>query len=374
MDESDVPTWLTTTEITAPVRRQLGDDGVSIGDWTCERLAGGAGECIGVWRVSGSAATDNALQPWSLILKGWVTAAPNTVASAWNWPNREMEMYRSGLLADLPGGITAPTCFEETERPDGSVWLWFEEIADNSEGPWPLGCYAAVARHLGQFNGAYLAERPLPKDPCTSHSWLRGWVEAAAPAVAELATVSDHALVRQVYPPHIIDAYTRLWADRHKHYEVLDRLPQAFCHLDAFRRNLFFRQGPDGTDETILIDWAYAGTAGVGEELAPLAAGSVSFMEVPIENARHLEEMVLESYIEGLREAGWGGSPDLVRTGYGIAAALRYGVGALRLVLPTMLDEQHHPYVQQLFGTSMSEIGVHWGGVNEWLADLVPER
>lgn len=373
MNESDVPTWLTTTEIAAPVRRQLGSVGVSIRDWTCVRLAGGAGECLGVWRLSGNALTDNTLQPWSIILKGWAAPDSSTVASGWNWPHREMEMYRSGFLADLPGGIRAPTCYEETERPDGSVWLWLEEITDNTEGRWPLGCYAVVARHLGQFNGAYLAERPLPEDPCISRSWLRGWVEAAAPAVAELANVPDHPLVRQVYPPHVIETYTRLWAERHAYYAALDQLPQTFCHLDAFRRNLFIRQGPKGDDQTVLIDWGFAGIAGIGEELAPLIAGSVCFLEVPVDDARKLETMVLESYIEGLRDTGWHGDPDLVRTRYGIAATLRYGVGALRQVLPTMLDERRHPYIEQLFGTPMREITMHWTGVNEWLADLVPQ-
>lgn len=41
MDEIDVPTWLTTTEITAPVRHHLDNENAAITDWTCQRLAGG---------------------------------------------------------------------------------------------------------------------------------------------------------------------------------------------------------------------------------------------------------------------------------------------------------------------------------------------
>ena len=97
-------------------------------------------------------------------------------------------------------------------------------------------------------------------------------------------------------------------------------------------------------------------------------------MEVPVEEARQLEAVVLDSYIEeGLWDTGWRGDPDLVRSGYGIAAALRYGVGEVREVTTILLDERLHPHLEQLFGSPMSEITVHLAAVNEWLADLVPE-
>lgn len=373
MDASDVRTWLTTTEITTPVHRQLGREHAAIVDWTCHRLTSGGGEGLGVWRVAGHAVKDDSLQPWSLILKGSAPPELGTLPSARNWPQREMEMYRSGLLVDLPGGIRTPTCYGEIEHPDGSVWLWLEDVADGADGPWPLDAYGRVARHLGQFNGAYLTDRPLPENPCLSRSWLREWVEDAGPSVAELASVSDHPLVRQIYPSHVIEAFARMWADRHMHFAVLDQLPQVFCHLDAFRRNLFIRQGPDGTEETILIDWAFAGIAGVGEELAPLIAASVWLMDVPIEDAQQLEAVVLKGYSKGLRDTGWRGDSDLVRRGYGIATRLRYGTGGVRILLPILLDEQLHPYIEQILGAPMSEITVHLAAVNEWLADLVPE-
>jgi hypothetical protein len=372
MDAPDVPPWLTTTELNTPVRLQLGHDGASITDWTCCRLTSGAGEALGVWRATGQALMGDTCKPWSLILKGWAAPEPGTVPSAWNAPHREMEMYRSGLLEDLPGGIRAPDCYAATERPDGSVWFWLEDLTDKTEGPWPLDCYGNVARHLGQFNGAYLTERPLPADPCISRDWLRQWVEAAAPHVVELRKVANHPLVRQIYPPSIIEAYTRIWAERHAYYRVLDQLPQTFCHLDAFRRNLFIRQGENGNDETVLIDWGFAGTAGIGEELVALIAASVIFMEVPIQDAQQPEAMVLEGYIEGLRNTGWRGDPDLVRNGYRIATVLRYGIGGVRMLLPILLDERLHPRAEELLGLPMSEIIARNTSLNDWLVALFP--
>lgn len=174
MNESDMPPWLTTTEITDPVRHCLNRQNADIADWTCTHLTGGAGECLGVWRLAGNVLIDNTLLPWSLILKGWAAPEPSIIASAWNWPHREMEMYRSGLLADLSEDIRAPACYDEIERPDGSVWLWLEDLTDDADDPWPLDRYARVARRLGQFNGAYLADRPLPQGPRVSQGWLCG--------------------------------------------------------------------------------------------------------------------------------------------------------------------------------------------------------
>jgi hypothetical protein len=46
-------------------------------------------------------------------------------------------------------------------------------------------------------------------------------------------------------------------------------------------------------------------------------------MDVPGEEVRQLEAMVLESYTEGLRDMGWHGDPGLVRRGYRHSYAVR---------------------------------------------------
>ncbi len=372
MHAPELPDWLTAAAIATPVRRHLGRTDATITDWTWHRLVGG-GEGLGVWRLTGHARTDAGIQPWSLILKGWPPREPHTDPSSWNWPHREVELYRSGLLADLPGGIQAPTCYGDTEAPDGSVWLWLEEIADQGGGPWPLDRYARVARHLGQFNGAYLEDHPLPAAPWLSRQWLHHWVAAAGPAVAELRSAVDHTLVRQVYPPRVVEAYTRLWRQRHASYATLEQAPQTFCHLDAFRRNLFVRQGRDEREETILIDWGFAGIAGIGEELASLVAASILYMAIPASEAPELGAMVVASYLEGLGEAGWHGQPEVVETGYRVAAGLRFGIGLVRQLVAILGDEQRHPYLEQLIGRPLEEIVANLAAMNAWLVELIPE-
>src|SRR4029079_500712 len=119
--------------------------------------------------------------------------------------------------------------------------------------------YALVARHLGRFNGAYLAETPLPDQPWLSRGWLRDFVAPSGRAVADLERLADSGvspLARQLCPPSVVVAITRLWTERDRFLAALDWLPQTFCHLDAFRRNLLIRAGPAG-EELVAIDWAY---------------------------------------------------------------------------------------------------------------------
>jgi hypothetical protein len=299
-----------------------------------------------------------------MILKGWLAPERGRLPSSLEWPHRERDLYSSGLLAHLPGGISAPEYYGEICQPDGSLWIWLEDVTDESDGAWPVDRYAGLARRVGQFNGTYLAGYPFPVSDGLSQQWLRQRVEAAAPAMAIFKQSIHHPLVERVYSPHVVDTFMRIWARRDAYCAYLEGFPQTFCHMDAFRRNVFIR---------LLIDWAFAGKGGVSEELTSLIAASVILMEVPVEEARYLEAEVLESYICGLRDAGWRGGSGMVRTGYGVAAALRYGVGAVRIWMPILLEERYHPHAEQVLKHSMDEIFANMTAVHAWMADLVPD-
>jgi hypothetical protein len=376
MEPPALPDWVTTSEITAAVRRMPGKADVSVADWSGVRLTDGFGEGLGVWRVSGHATAGNALRTWSMVLKGWSAPPADAPSSAFNWPLRELQLYRSGLLAALPGAIRAPSCYGVVERPDGSSWLWLEEIITGArEGSWSLGQYAEVSRHLGMVNAACLLECERFDGPWVSRDWLRGWVEAAAPFVAQLAEVAAHPVVRRTHSPAVIAAYTHLWDERRALLDQLDRQPRAFSHLDAFRRNVFLRPSADGMgdDDIVLIDWGFAGAAAIGEEIAPLVGASLYFVEVPIEDAIPLQDAVLAGYLEGLKAGGWRGDPDAVRRAYAIASTLRYGVGVLRVTLPILLDEARWPAVEQAMRQPIDVVIETVAGVNAWLMALGAE-
>jgi hypothetical protein len=166
--------------LTPLVRQALGREQAEVTGWACAPIYGGAGAGGSIYRFSGTARDRREEDlPWSLVLKAIHAIPQRRSPSAFNYWRREPEAYRSGLLYDLPGGMTAPRCYGVVEYADDACWLWLEEVEDRF-GAWPIEQYGVVARHLGQLNGAYLAGRPLPEAPWLSQKWMRSYIEPAA--------------------------------------------------------------------------------------------------------------------------------------------------------------------------------------------------
>lgn len=354
------------------VQSSLGSKSVEVVSWVSEQLHGGIGVGNAVFRFSGQVRDRERNLPWSLILKSTSGKGENTAVSAWNYHKREADAYRSGWLVDLPGGLAAPRCFGVTERPDGTCWIWLEEVAEEIGSQWPLEHYGIVARHAGQFNGAYLTERSLPTWPWLSSSWLRSYVALSAPAIPRIRHWLDHPLVLHLWPSDASQRLFRLWNERDLFLDALDRLPQTLCHLDLFRRNLFARNTADGDDQSVVIDWSNVGQGAIGQELAPLVLAGIAFNEVEFAQAQALEDIVFDGYLEGLRDVGWRGDPRQVRLGY-TAASLRYRFAEIGDALSRLLDESQHAFVERVFGRSTEEIADHWAQVGSIVDGLTDE-
>ena len=320
--------------LTPPVRRALGSRSAVVLDWHSQPLAGGMGAVMGaalLHRFSGTANDGGVVRPWTLVLK--ILRAPTADATFYNQPDpahpsywkREALLYGSGLLDALPTGFAAPRCYAVVEHV-GGIWLWLEEIVDRYGSRWPVAAYGAAARHLGRFNGAYLAGRPLPDQPWLSRDYLRPRAERNAPSWDRFAAWRGHPNIRRAWPGDLIDRVHRLWQERHRFLDALDRLPRTFCHNDADRRNLFARRAPDGTDETVAIDWAFAGIGAVGEDLPSLiVASAFRGLDIDLPDLPGLSRRCFDGYLAGLKEAGWTGDDQVVRFGYSAALALHYG-------------------------------------------------
>ena len=272
------------------------------------------------------------------------------------------------------GGLRSPHCLAVEAQPDGTSWLWLEAVADQHPGPWPLDHYALVARHLGRFNGAYLTGLPVPDQPWLSHSWLRGFIAPSGPAVADLEHLArtGNPLVRRLYPPPVVADFHRLWDEQGALLAALDRLPQTLCHHDAFRRNLLTRTRHD-REELVALDWAYVGHGAVGEELVPLVVGSLLFFETEAITPSELDAACFAAYVAGLREAGWAGDERLVRLGFTAAAALRYTVGTLRLIVLGLADPAWHPDLEVFFARPIAEVVEAWAELWLYQRELVAE-
>ena len=357
------------------VRDLLGEPKAIVTEgWTSRALGGGASEGPGLYRVTGLARVGDDTHPWALVLKV-CAATDGTDPGAWDYPVREAMVYGSGLLAALPGGLATPRCLAVEAQPDGTTRVWLEAVVDAHPGPWPVDRYSLAARHLGRFNGAYLAGTPLPEQPWLSRGWLRDFVAPSGPAIADLerlASPGGPPLLQQLYSPSVVFEIKRLWTERERFLTALDRLPQTLCHLDAFRRNLLIRAGPEG-EELVALDWAYAGHGAVGEDLGQLVVASLFFFETVGTAPRDLDAACFAGYVAGLREAGWVGDERLVRLGFAADAALRHTIGLLGQIWSLVSEPALRPVVEELFGRPCEEVVEAWAELWPFLLELAEE-
>lgn len=305
------------------VARALGQARLALGPWHWTPIATDlylAGRTL--VRCSGTALTGGAVVPWSLVLK--IVRRPLSAVGGTHW-DREARAYRSGLLADLPGGLAAPRCLAADTGVDGAIWLWLEDVVDRYGGRWPLAQYGRAARHLGRFNGAYLIGCPLPDYPWLVQCWTERHSEPAKipEGLVEIEALADDARVRRAFPAPLLTAMPRLLRDQPLLVALLERLPATLCHHDAARANLLARR-TGRTLETVAIDWESLGVGALGAEIATLVCGTIRRGDYPAGRVAALDRVVFAGYLRGLRDAGWLGDPALARFGYVAAVALRW--------------------------------------------------
>ena len=336
------------------LRRAMEAPSLQVREWDLQRLSGGLELGSSIYRLHGAAAVEGRPdQDWSLILKAIQPDAEWNDPQACRYWKREPQAYRSGLLHALPGPVRAPRCYDVQDQPDGSVWIWMEDVQDAQGHPWPLERYAQVARQLGQFNGAYLAGRPLPGEDWLTRDWLRNYLDHAAPMVAFVRQNPAHPIVRAMLPGMTLPLTFALWHERERMLRVLDDLPQTFCHQDAFARNLFYRRG-----QVVALDWGYAGIAPVGAELAPLIGVACTLGRFPSDQAQAVDQACFAGYLDGLRQAGWEPDARQVRLGFAVSMLLRYILGAtIGELLPGLLDAATREHWVEGMGSSQAEAG-----------------
>ena len=239
--------------------------------------------------------------------------------------DREADAYGSGLLETLPRGLVAPRCFAIDNR-EASAWLWLEDITEGMLA-WDVKRYALAARHLGRFNGEYLTGRPIPEFPWLSRAWLQNWVRyfttSSGPLLAD-DRVWARPPTADLFPETLRADLRRLLAESDRWWRALDRLPLVFSHLDAFRANLLSRAGPHGV-ETVAVDWAVAGIAPLGAEVAQLVIASLFYHGDPADPTE-LASQCLDGYGQGLSDAGYRVSESDLQRAYVINAVARWGL------------------------------------------------
>jgi phosphotransferase family enzyme len=381
MDNS-TPAWFRNLQISdlQPIVRQvLNRPSAEVIDWQIKRMGGGvsefSGRSFGIFRVSGTARADGQELPWSAVTKVFGPSDHpelNDAAHPGYW-KREVLAYQSGLLWQLPGGVTAPRCYAIQELPDEMCCVWLELIQEGDRH-WTTEQHYRAAHHLGQLNGAYLTDHPLPEAV-----WMtRGRISLSRlaplqPDEENLLQFSETDLGRWL-SKRSIERMMRLWEQRKRLFAALDRLPSCFCHHDAFRRNLMLRSAASGADELVAIDWSFVGWGKVGQEIAMTTTGALEFLEVLAANERELDQAIFDGYMAGLREAGWQGDLRLARFGYTATAALTFGLAnAVWLTRQEVQTPEDIALTEAVYGHPMDVIIEHRSVMHPFLLDIGDE-
>jgi hypothetical protein len=336
----------------------LDEPAARLGEWQIKPLAGGLDPSNWLHHLSGQAHTPSGARPWSLVLKAiqFDEANPSSVQKIHD-NKREAFFYQSRISDDLTGTFVAPRCYQVNQEGDLTL-LWLEFVREDLPKPWTMEQYGEVARCLGRFNGAYLAGRPLPDEPWLARRLQRTYVELAAQNIQDLAELRKLPFFQSAFANMSDDFFLEAWGRRGEFLDALERLPQTYCHQDAFEGNLFWRNDPSGNGQLVGIDWSFTGIAAVGEELAALV---IMATPVPAEDKMRLYEICLHGYLSGLAEAGYKADPLQVRFSSLTPIISRYLFGGiLGEMWIDMRDERNHPWIAAKFGVPSVQYIFDW--------------
>lgn len=370
---------LQPADLALPVARVLGKPAIEILDWQSAPMTGGGGSTyaggIGIYRVAGTARDHAEIHHWSMILKMASGASPTAgqEPSARNYWRREAVAYQSGVLGALPGAqFAAPRCWAVQDRAESETWIWLEEIQPSAR-VWSLEDYHQAARHLGQFNGAYLAGHPLPvAQPWMTRGRTRVWMEFARTCLDQLPQWAQAPLVRRWFGRDGLERILNLWDHCPQLLAAFERLPVCYCHHDAHRRNLLVRERTDGTPETVAIDWVLTGFGRIGEEAGVTMSVSLELLEVAANQAQALDQAVFSGYIDGLQDAGWAGDVRLARLGYTVNGCFGSILGNFYF-LEFMQTAEGIAFLESFVGQSLAVMVEQWAETLPFCLDRYEE-
>jgi hypothetical protein len=368
---------ITSETLTPLVSYVLGVDKAQIVNWKYEAVHGGTVEFWGggLYRFHGRAKVQDLARQWILILK--IIRADSEFysddPSTWNYWKREALAYESGLLDDLPGQLAAPLCFGVHNVAEDEIWIWLEAIPEETITEWPLNRYGVAARHLGQFNGAYLTDRSLPSQSWFSNGRIDEWLVEAEEVIPRLHEYLGHPLTQLWFPDDAADRTIHIWSLREELLEGISNLPRTLCHHDAFRRNLFAANDQDGHDKTYAIDWSMIGPGVIGEEIATTFTVTLQFLDCDASFSQQLDKCIFEGYLAGLRDAGWSGKSELARFGFTAVSVLFMGLGAVGSWLPWIIDENERADNEKVLGQPLEKVMSQWAKMQGYLFDLADE-
>jgi len=267
----------------------------------------------------------------------WTAVVKTTEGVGLRAARRELSVYRSELAnAGRAAGdaLRGPALLAFDERAE-HVEVWLEDLTDRYGGAWPVARFGEAAAHIAAWD-AHAATVAIRAGFDSEDAWAErhGQPWRVDEVVAELDTFrrargAEEAMAQLRDPG--LRRLERLVASTSDRIARLAQFPVSMLHHDLVRSNLF--AVADGG--TAAIDWENVGRGPLGVDLAPLVIGSVRRGEASVDDLPAIEKVVLDRYVDRLRQAGVEREHD-VREAYRLALALRWHV--VRGTVETWLD------------------------------------
>jgi hypothetical protein len=366
--------------MTPVVQQILQDDEAEVLSWHVQSIVTGVTREDCLYRIQGQALCAAKVQDWSVVLKILIFPENDPTGfqydpTGFNYWCREPLIYDSGLLSDLPGAVRAPRCYGVEQIQDGEWWCWIEDLGEETVADWSLDDYRRAARCLGEFNGAYLVDRPLPDVAWLSRGRMPNWVSqrVTISTFADIDPYLDHPFARTWLSRCDVEQVLQVWQRRDRYLAAHAQLPRTFCHHDAWPSNLRWRQDHHQRNVLVAFDWQMVGVGAVGDELSPLMAGGLIIRGFDWKQAHALDEAVFTEYVEGLCAAGWRGDPRLVRYGYTVNLALITVIFHTALFFSVFPQEEEYPFFERVCNQSMEELVSRMGALMPFFLDMAHE-
>jgi hypothetical protein len=223
-----------------------------------------------------------------------------------------------------------PELYRITDLGDDRLLLWMEYI-DTLADAWDVERFSRAAHLLGGLAATRSRPKILASIELPAGFGLRlyadGRISRGALPMLHQDDVWHHPLVADAADPALRADLIRL-ADQLPHLlDRLDALPQAVPHGDASPQNLLVPA--NALDEFVAIDISFQCPLAIGFDLGQLLIGLVHAGEMPAAQLPTVHDVLVPSYVAGMKEYGVDASTADVTYGYIASLVVRAGFTSL---------------------------------------------